>query len=56
MYITAVEDFGKLDKEDSEPPVRSKSPLFKQNDIAKELCLSSIVQNLLLYNPGRKFG
>ncbi|XP_030451615.2 uncharacterized protein LOC115673547 isoform X1 [Syzygium oleosum] len=52
MIEKVVEDFGKLDKEDSEPPVRSKSPLFKQNDIAKELCLSSIVQNLLLYNPG----
>lgn len=55
MYIIAVEDFGKPDKEDSEPPARSKSPLFKQNDIAKEPCLSSIVRNLLLYFPGIKF-
>ncbi|XP_030532651.2 uncharacterized protein LOC115742487 isoform X2 [Rhodamnia argentea] len=52
MIEKVVEDFGKLDKEDSEPPVRSKSPLFKQNDIAKEPCLSSIVRNLLLYFPG----
>ncbi|KAK3407568.1 uncharacterized protein LOC104430260 isoform X1 [Eucalyptus grandis] len=52
MIEKAIEDFDKLDKEDSEPPVRSKSPLFKQNDIAKEPCLSSIVQNLLIYFPG----
>lgn len=33
MYITVIEDFIKLDKGDYELPVRSKSPLFKQNDI-----------------------
>ncbi|KAF8006215.1 hypothetical protein BT93_K0494 [Corymbia citriodora subsp. variegata] len=52
MIQKVVEDFGKLEKDDSEPPVRSKSPLFKQNDIAKEPCLSSIMRNLLLYFPG----
>ncbi|KAI3411672.1 uncharacterized protein J3R85_017714 [Psidium guajava] len=52
MIEKVVEDFSKPDKEDSEPPARSKGPLFKQNDIAKEPCLSCIVRNLLLYFPG----